>query len=51
MITLVDVPEALQEMILKFESRTGCHIENLWTNWGAQVSSMPGTKRYCLSLH
>ena len=34
-----DMPEALQEMILKFESMVGCHIEDLWTNWGAEFRS------------
>ena len=34
-----DVPVALQEMILKFESMTECSIENLWTNWGAEFRS------------
>ena len=34
-----DIPKALQEMILKFESMTGCHVKNLWTNWGAEFRS------------
>jgi len=34
------VLEALQEMILKFEGMTGCHIGDLWTNGSAEFRSI-----------